>query len=195
MKSMYGGLRSGGICFVEVSRALCPGTSSLVRRRSLDSAPGAIQPTRQLLTGREPSARPAPEFAGTRKTSPNWNRFDREMLKNKKSLVGPMWWKTHRKKPAPGWRMPRARTKRRSRPCAPSLKKRNPPATNLRTFRRGRCWPIFLLEAKHPDQALAEYETDLKFNPNRFNGLYGAASAAEKAGKNRKGRPSLLHNW
>ena len=28
-----------------------------------------------------------------------------------------------------------------------------------------------LLETKHPEQALAEYETDLKFNPNRFNGL------------------------
>jgi tetratricopeptide (TPR) repeat protein len=43
-----------------------------------------------------------------------------------------------------------------------------------------------LLETKHPDQALAEYETDLKFNPNRFNGLFGAASAAEAAGKNEK---------
>ena len=43
-----------------------------------------------------------------------------------------------------------------------------------------------LLETKHPEQALAEYETDLKFNPNRFNGLYGAASAAEQAGKNEK---------
>ncbi|MGH9503060.1 MAG: hypothetical protein ACRD20_09430 [Terriglobales bacterium] len=43
-----------------------------------------------------------------------------------------------------------------------------------------------LLETRHPDQALAEYETDLKFNPNRFNGLYGAARAAEAAGKNEK---------
>jgi tetratricopeptide (TPR) repeat protein len=43
-----------------------------------------------------------------------------------------------------------------------------------------------LLETRHPEQALAEYETDLKFNPNRFNGLYGAASAAEAAGKNEK---------
>jgi tetratricopeptide (TPR) repeat protein len=43
-----------------------------------------------------------------------------------------------------------------------------------------------LLETKHPDQALKEYETDLKFNPNRFNGLYGAASAAEAAGENAK---------
>ncbi len=43
-----------------------------------------------------------------------------------------------------------------------------------------------LLETKHPDRALAEYETDLKFNPNRFNGLYGAASAAEQAGKSAK---------
>ena len=40
-----------------------------------------------------------------------------------------------------------------------------------------------LLEAKRPQQALAEYQIDLKFNPNRFNGLYGAAQAAEAAGK------------
>jgi tetratricopeptide (TPR) repeat protein len=40
-----------------------------------------------------------------------------------------------------------------------------------------------LLEAKRPQQALAEYQTDLKLNPNRFNGLYGAARAAELAGK------------
>jgi tetratricopeptide (TPR) repeat protein len=40
-----------------------------------------------------------------------------------------------------------------------------------------------LLEAKRPQQALVEYQTDLKFNPNRFNGLYGAARAAEAAGK------------
>jgi len=39
-----------------------------------------------------------------------------------------------------------------------------------------------LLEAKRP-QALAEYQTDLKLNPNRFNALYGAARAAEAAGK------------
>jgi hypothetical protein len=40
-----------------------------------------------------------------------------------------------------------------------------------------------LLEAKRPQQALEEYRTDLKFNPNRFNGLYGAARAAEAAGQ------------
>lgn len=40
-----------------------------------------------------------------------------------------------------------------------------------------------LLEAKRPQQALAEYQADLKFNPNRFDGLYGAARAAEAAGK------------
>ena len=40
-----------------------------------------------------------------------------------------------------------------------------------------------LMMAKRPVEALAEYETDLKFNPNRFNGLYGAAQAAEAAGK------------
>jgi hypothetical protein len=40
-----------------------------------------------------------------------------------------------------------------------------------------------LLEAKRPQQALVEYQTDLKTNPNRFNGLYGAARAAEADGK------------
>jgi tetratricopeptide (TPR) repeat protein len=40
-----------------------------------------------------------------------------------------------------------------------------------------------LLESKRPQQALAEYQTDLKLNPNRFNALYGAARAAEAAGK------------
>ena len=41
-----------------------------------------------------------------------------------------------------------------------------------------------LLEMNQPAPALAEYESDLKFNPNRFDGLYGAAHAAELAGKN-----------
>jgi tetratricopeptide (TPR) repeat protein len=40
-----------------------------------------------------------------------------------------------------------------------------------------------LMEAKRPQQALAEYQTDLKFNPNRFNGLYGAGRAAEASSK------------
>jgi tetratricopeptide (TPR) repeat protein len=40
-----------------------------------------------------------------------------------------------------------------------------------------------LLEARRPQQALAEYQTDLKLHPNRFDALYGAARAAEAAGK------------
>src|SRR6202167_683536 len=40
-----------------------------------------------------------------------------------------------------------------------------------------------LLETKRPDQALAEYKTSLKFFPNRFNSLYGAAQSAEMAGQ------------
>ncbi len=43
-----------------------------------------------------------------------------------------------------------------------------------------------MLEMKRPEQALTEYEADLKFNPNRFNGLYGAARSAEIAGKREK---------
>ena len=40
-----------------------------------------------------------------------------------------------------------------------------------------------LLDMKHPEQALAEYKTSLKFFPNRFNSLYGAARAAEMTGQ------------
>jgi hypothetical protein len=43
-----------------------------------------------------------------------------------------------------------------------------------------------LLESKHPAEALAEYETTLKTNPGRFDALYGAAQAAEQAGKDDK---------
>lgn len=39
-----------------------------------------------------------------------------------------------------------------------------------------------LLDMKRPEQALAEYKTSLKFFPNRFNSLYGAAQSAEMAG-------------
>jgi hypothetical protein len=38
-----------------------------------------------------------------------------------------------------------------------------------------------LLEFGRPQEALGEYETSLKTDPNRFNGLYGAARAAEQA--------------
>ena len=37
-----------------------------------------------------------------------------------------------------------------------------------------------LLQMNEPEKALAAYEADLKTHPNRFNGLYSAASAAEK---------------
>ena len=43
-----------------------------------------------------------------------------------------------------------------------------------------------LLESKHPEEALVEYETTLKTNPGRFDSLYGAAQAAEQAGKHDK---------
>jgi hypothetical protein len=45
-----------------------------------------------------------------------------------------------------------------------------------------------LAEMKLPERALAEYEIDVKFNPNRFDGLFGAAQAAEAAGKPEKAR-------
>jgi len=39
-----------------------------------------------------------------------------------------------------------------------------------------------LLDLHQPAQALAEYEASLHLTPNRFNGLYGAAQAAEASG-------------
>ena len=39
-----------------------------------------------------------------------------------------------------------------------------------------------LLELKRPAEAMAEYKTDLKNSPNRFDGLLGAARAAQAAG-------------
>jgi tetratricopeptide (TPR) repeat protein len=39
-----------------------------------------------------------------------------------------------------------------------------------------------LFEIHRPQEALAEYQNDLKLNPKRFNALYGAARAAEAAG-------------
>src|SRR5947207_8460890 len=41
-----------------------------------------------------------------------------------------------------------------------------------------------LLELNRPAEALVEYQSALKSNPKRFNGLYGAARAAEIVGLN-----------
>ena len=40
-----------------------------------------------------------------------------------------------------------------------------------------------LLESGEPKQALVEYKQAMKLSPNRFNGLFGAGSAAEAAGE------------
>jgi tetratricopeptide (TPR) repeat protein len=45
-----------------------------------------------------------------------------------------------------------------------------------------------LLDGGKSSEALAEYETSLKTDPNRLNGLYGAAQAAEAAGKGAKAK-------
>lgn len=43
-----------------------------------------------------------------------------------------------------------------------------------------------LLDLKRPKEALTEYEVSLKTDPNRFNGLYGAAQAAEQSQQKEK---------
>jgi tetratricopeptide (TPR) repeat protein len=43
-----------------------------------------------------------------------------------------------------------------------------------------------LLEMQQPQEALVEYETSLRTDPNRFNGLYGAAQASDKTQQKEK---------
>ena len=43
-----------------------------------------------------------------------------------------------------------------------------------------------LLELNKPEEALLAYEENLIGHPNRFNGIYGAAIAAEKSGNTEK---------
>lgn len=43
-----------------------------------------------------------------------------------------------------------------------------------------------LMELNHPAEALREYEASLRDSPNRFNGLYGAARAAELSGNKKQ---------
>jgi len=43
-----------------------------------------------------------------------------------------------------------------------------------------------LIELNQPEQALMQFETSLQDSPNRFNGLYGAARAAQQAGNRKK---------
>jgi len=45
-----------------------------------------------------------------------------------------------------------------------------------------------LLEMNKPAEALDAYEADLRKNPNRFNGVYGAGIAAEKSGDKTKAK-------
>jgi tetratricopeptide (TPR) repeat protein len=43
-----------------------------------------------------------------------------------------------------------------------------------------------LLDLKRPEEAFTEYEISLRTDPNRFNGLYGAAQAAEQLNQKEK---------
>lgn len=45
-----------------------------------------------------------------------------------------------------------------------------------------------LIELNQPEQALIEFEASLRNSPNRFNGLYGAARAAELSGDRQQAR-------
>jgi tetratricopeptide (TPR) repeat protein len=51
-----------------------------------------------------------------------------------------------------------------------------------------------LLDLKRPQEALVEYETSLRTDPNRFNGLYGAAQAATQVQKTSTPYTQRLNN-
>ncbi len=55
-----------------------------------------------------------------------------------------------RKKPQPGWPMPKAKTKKPSNHCVPLPKEKNLPAMSPRTFRRARCLPTFCWKRNIP---------------------------------------------
>ena len=52
-----------------------------------------------------------------------------------------------------------------------------------------------LLESEHPEQALAEYERSMTIDPNRFNGLYGAARVGGDGEADRRRPTSTTRNW
>ena len=43
-----------------------------------------------------------------------------------------------------------------------------------------------LTELNRPEEALAQYQSELRVNPNRFDSLYGAGLAAEKSKQPKK---------
>ena len=51
-----------------------------------------------------------------------------------------------------------------------------------------------LLGSNHPREALAEYERSMTIDPNRFNGLYGAARAAQASNQSAKAE-KYYANW
>ncbi len=56
------------------------------------------------------------------------------------------------------------------------------PVTPGEVLPAGELFADMLLKLGKASEALAAYEADLKLHPNRFNGLYGAAKAAEEVG-------------
>jgi predicted Zn-dependent protease len=50
-----------------------------------------------------------------------------------------------------------------------------------------------LVDVQQPAQALTEFEAALRTDPNRFNGVYGTAPAAELAGDRAKARTYYGH--
>jgi tetratricopeptide (TPR) repeat protein len=50
-----------------------------------------------------------------------------------------------------------------------------------------------LLDLQHPQEALTEYEISMRTDPNRFNGLYGAALAATQVEQKQKARTYYAH--
>jgi tetratricopeptide (TPR) repeat protein len=74
-------------------------------------------------------------------------------------------------------------------PRRPGEKLKHPMALEARLL-----WPArellgeMLLEVQEPLQALKEFEHSLRVEPNRFNGLFGAARSAQLAGNAEKAR-------
>ena len=154
---------------------------------ALTPAPGADSGDKAITYwARAIGAARAGNVAEARKDIAELESLRKEMLKNKKSIVGQCRGRRAKRSRGLGGACRRQGRRGRSRPCARIAEEEESTGDEPEDIPAREMLADLLLEAKHPDQALAEYETDLKFNPNRFNGLYGAASAAEMAGKNEK---------
>ena len=178
---------------VEVSRHVCLGTASLVRCRRFAPYPqGRSRRPRLHLLGEGHGSARSGDLARRRKISRKSRPFTKIIVQRKKTYEAD--WRTC----LPGRLGMGSARRGKNDEATASLRKvadhEDAVGEEQTSMPAREMLADMLLEMKRPEQALAEYKGDLKFNPKRFNGLYGAAQAAEMAGQARR-QPSITPCW